>query len=149
MRRLFVILLSIVAPSVAFMSAAAATPPSPVTIVTAIDFSEEPFSGTFTVPQGSGTLGCSAGTFVDFPRGRQGIEKHFTCTRGSGSGDTFIILFRPSPDIPGPGDLNGPWRVLRGRGDFAELHGSGDFSVVFFPPTPRGMETLTGRIHFG
>lgn len=147
MLRLFAVLLSVVALSVALVPAAAATSPSPVTIVTAIDFSEFPFSGTFTVPEGAGMLGCSAGTFVDFPRGFGVIEKHFTCTSGSGSGDTFIVLFHPRPAIPGPGELNGPWSVLSGTGDFAKLHGSGDFSVVFTGPDS-GVETLTGGIHF-
>jgi hypothetical protein len=149
MRRLFVVLLTVISASAAFTSAAAASPPSsPVTIVTSIDFSQEPFSGTFVVPEGANKLGCSAGTFEDFPRPSGWIEKHFTCTRGSGSGDRFIVLFRPDPELPGPGDANGPWRVLRGRGDFAGLRGRGDFSVIFFPPTLRGMETLTGRIRY-
>ena len=36
-----------------------------VTIVTDIDFTSEPFKGTFEVTEGSEELGCSGGTFVD------------------------------------------------------------------------------------
>jgi hypothetical protein len=141
------------------MPVAAASQPSPVTIETAIDFSSFPFSGTFTVTEGAGSLGCSAGTFEDIPRGSGlgQIEKHFTCTSGAGAGDEFVVLFKNdctflSPAVfrcrPGPGDLGGgQWMVLSGTGDFAHLHGSGDFSVVFTGEFT-GEETLSGRIHF-
>lgn len=84
---------------------------------------------------------------MDFPRGVGVIEKNFTCTSGSGSGDTFIVLFHPlQVGFPGPGVANGPWSVLSGTGDFATLHGSGIFSLVFTGPLS-GEETLTGGIH--
>ena len=150
MRMLLAVLLGVLAVSVAVVSVAEATPASPVTIVTEIDFSSLPFSGSFTVPVGSGTLGCSAGTFVDFPRssGAGVIEKHFTCSSGPGSGDTFVVLIHPLiSGFPGPGVANGPWNANDGTGDFAKLHGGGDLSLVFTGPVS-GEETLTGSIHF-
>lgn len=123
-----------------------ATPPAgPVTIVTAISFAAFPFSGTFTVAPGSALLGCSSGTFVDFPfaPAPSAIRKVFNCETG-GVG-TFTFLFRPSP-APGPGDANGHWEVLTGTGDFVSLRGEGDFSVVFTSATT-GVETLTGKVH--
>jgi hypothetical protein len=148
MARISAVLFSLVAVSVAVVSAAQGTPGSSVTIVTAIDFSTEPPSGTFTVPVGSGALGCSGGTFVDaFVVGFGGVQKNLTCTNGSGAGDTFVIQFHPTFNVPGPGDLNGPWSVQDGSGDFAKLHGAGDFSVVFTGPAS-GVEMLTGSIHF-
>jgi hypothetical protein len=126
----------------------AATPPSPVTIKTQISFASIPFSGPFTVTEGAAALGCSGGTFVDFPRGRGVIEKHFTCTAGSGAGDSFVVLFHPRfRGVPGPGVANGPWSVLRGTGDFADLHGTGDFSLVI-TGLAQGEETLKGAVHF-
>jgi len=148
MRRLLAALLSVLALSVGGVSVAEATPSSSVTIVTAIDFSQFPFSGTFTVTAGSSALGCSEGEFVDLPRGNGFIERTFTCTEGSGSGDTFIVHFHPLfVGPPGPGDANGPWSAKGGTGSFVTLHGSGDFSLVFTSPSS-GVETLTGRIHF-
>ena len=126
----------------------AATPPSPVTIRTQINFASMPFSGTFTVTEGAAALGCPGGTFVDFPRSMGVIEKHLTCTAGSAAGDRFVVLFHPRfRGVPGPGVANGPWSVLRGTGDFADLHGTGDFSVVITGPAS-GAETLQGAIHF-
>jgi hypothetical protein len=125
-------------------------PVGPVTINTVIDFSEFPFSGTFTVSEGSTLLGCSGGTFVDIPAGgfsRGAIRKTFTCTTGPNAGSTFTVQFRPTP-APGPGQANGHWQVLTGTGGFANLRGQGDFSVVFSETTPEGFETLTGSIHF-
>jgi len=148
MRKLLAALLSVVALSVGAVSAAEATPSSLVTIETEIDFSSFPFSGSFTVPVGSSTLGCSAGTFVDFPQGNGFIRRTFTCASGSESGETFIVHFHPLfLGFPGPGDLNGPWSAHGGTGDFAKLHGSGDFSIVF-TGTLSGEETFTGGIHF-
>jgi hypothetical protein len=128
----------------------ASKPVGPVTINTVINFSGFPFSGTFTVSEGSGLLGCSAGTFVDIPAGglsAGAIRKTFTCTAGANSGSTFTAIFRPTP-APGPGQANGHWEILSGTGAFAGLRGQGDFSVVFSETDPVGFETLTGTIHF-
>ena len=140
-----IVCISILVLSLALLPSAGATSPAgPVTIVTAISFAAFPFSGTFTVTVGSALLGCSTGTFVDFPfaLAPSAIRKVFTC----GTGGTFTFIFRPSP-APGPGDANGHWEAFEGTGDFAGLRGQGNFSVVFIPPDS-GVETLTGKIHF-
>ena len=118
----------------------------PVTIITEIDFSAEPFGGTFEVTEGADILGCSSGTFVDTPRS-DGVAKDFTCETGTKEG-TFTALFLPQ-DIPGPGDQNGPWSILEVTQDFSELQGEGDFSVVFNDAEESGVETFTGEISFG
>lgn len=125
---------------IGLMQTATGTPPDgPVTIVTAIDFSSFPFSGTFEVTDGDDILGCPSGTFTDFPRGFGVIQKVFSCTGGTG---TFTFLF-----VPGPGNANGHWEAWKATGAFVGLHGRGDFSVVFTGPQS-GVETLTGLIHF-
>lgn len=153
--RFAVILLGVVAVFAGVVSPAAATPPQgPVTIQTDIDFTTSPFSGDFEVTEGAEILGCSTGTFVDFPHSQaapSAIDKVFTCTDG-GSGQ-FVATFRPTPQ-PGPGHGNGHWNVTSGTDDFASLRGQGDFWVVFTdfdPETGRptaGEETLTGEVHF-
>ena len=150
------LILAAAAVPVAFASPASAEPPSPVTIETVIDFSSFPFVGTFTVSEGAAALGCSAGTFVDIPRGEgpAQIEKHLSCTSGPGAGDEIVVLFRGDCTWnshavfrckPGPGDLDGQWTVLSGTGAFADLHGNGDFSVLFVSDTT-GEETFTGWV---
>jgi hypothetical protein len=128
----------------------ATQPAGPFTITTAIDFSSFPFSGTFLVDPGSGLLGCNGGTFVDTPPAQSGgrgmIAKEFTCDDGPGVG-TFTANFKATAK-PGPGDRNGHWTVVEGTGDFANLRGEGDFSVVVDFLTLTGVETLTGKIHF-
>lgn len=135
---------------------AAAGPPSAVTIETEISFASFPFSGTFTVTEGAGAVGCTGGTFVDIPRssGLGQIEKQFACTSGAGAGHDFVVLFKNDCTFllhgtfqcrPGSGYLGqGQWMVLSGTGDFEGLHGSGDFVVVRTDDT--GEETLTGQI---
>lgn len=150
------IFLGVVAVFIGVVSPTGATPPQgPVMIETNIDFTEFPFSGEFVVTVGAGLLGCSSGTFEDFPASNapapSAIDKVFTCTDG-GSGQ-FVATFRPTLK-PGPGDGNGHWNVTSGTGDFARLRGQGDFSVMFtdFDPVTgfptAGMETLTGDVHF-
>ena len=161
--RLVIGLLGAVAISIGASPLAHATAPSPVTIETVIDFSSLPFLGTFTVPVGASTLGCSGGTFVDsqrsdgLPGGAGILEKHVTCTSGAGAGDGFVLLFHHECTFfstalfkcrPGPGDLNGQWSVLSGTGAFAGLNGSGDISISFVGDVT-GEEVLTGTIHFG
>jgi len=132
-------------------SGATASPPSgPVKIVTEIDFSTRPFHGTVKVEEGADILGCSAGTFVDSDNGFGGIDKAFTCTRG-GTG-SFTVNARPCAlgFDPETNTCTGNWSVNSSgsTGDFVGLHGAGDFSVVFDAKKPRGMETLTGVIHY-
>ena len=136
----------------------AASPPTPVTIETVIDFRSFPFHGTFTVPAGASALGCSAGTFVDMPFGNGvgQIHKQITCASGAGAGDGFVVLFKHDCSflsqsvfrcVPGPGDVNGHWMILSGSGSFATLRGSGDISILQVGPLT-GQETLVGNIHF-
>lgn len=121
------------------------TPTSgPVTIETEIDFSSEPFSGTFEVTEGADVLGCSSGSFVDTPRGDD-IRKDLTCETGDRDG-TFSVSFLPNPDTSGPGNQNGPWSILEGTEGFTGLQGEGDFSVVADEESLSGVETLTGDI---
>ncbi len=128
-----------------FLAACTSAPTSgTVTITTQVDFSSEPIHGTFEVPEGSDVLGCSRGTFVDTPT-EQGIDKLLTCESGERSG-TFTANFTPQ-DISGPGDQNGPWRIVGATGDFTGLSGSGDFSVVE-EASDSGTETLTGKIEY-
>lgn len=133
-------------------SPASATPPQgPVTIVTDIDFTSDPFSGTFVVTDGAELLGCSEGTFVDWPSGINppsggALAKYFTCdSPGSGG---FVANFQTWTGKSGPGEGNGNWNVTGGTGDFARLHGQGDFWVVLSEGGLSGVETLTGSIHF-
>jgi hypothetical protein len=121
-----------------------------VTIETLIDFTI--FGGTFDVTAGSAELGCNSGNFFDLPAAAalapSAIRKNFTCTSG-GSG-TFTVMFNTRPRRPGPGPFgNGTWSVWKGTGDFANLHGAGDFSLMdvdFGALT--GVEMLTGHIFF-
>jgi len=151
-RRIRMVLLVAVVTAVLSPTAAEGSPPvGPVTIVTNIDFSTFPFNGPFTVPAGADLLGCSGGTFVDFPAGGFGasIDKVFTCTSG-GSG-AFVIRFRPLCQAsfdPEAETCTGNWNVLTAFEDFAGLQGRGDFMVVFDPDEPAGVETLTGAIHY-
>ncbi|MCZ6739211.1 MAG: hypothetical protein O7C01_05480 [Actinobacteria bacterium] len=116
-----------------------------VTIETEIDFSSEPYGGTFEVTEGADILGCSGGTFVDSPQTND-IKKLLTCTSGSNAG-TFTIVFAPGEYDSGPGDDNGPWSILEGTDDFTSLEGGGAFWVIYDPnDLPKGVETMTGEI---
>jgi hypothetical protein len=127
------------------------------TIVTDITFPEEgaPF-GTFTALDPL----CPSGTFVDefvggggafrsghVDYGASTILKTFTCTDGSG---TFTILFHPqfTPATPASCLQAGPFTVIGGTGDYAQLRGHGDFCLV-----PVGdddfNETFTGEFSLG
>src|SRR5262249_37529613 len=111
-----------------------ATPPGPVTLTLAVDFTGAAPHGTFTATSPF----CLTGTFVTAVVAGGGTQsgpafaftgrQHFTCTDSSG---TFVIQFHPqsNPARPLPG---GPWAALGGTGAFAGLHGSGDFSIVAF-----------------
>lgn len=112
-----------------------------LTIVTDIDFSSEPYRGTFEVTEGSDELGCSGGTFLDQNAGEDGVNKVLTCTDGERSG-SFTILFHPTPE---ESDVS-RWQVVRATGDFTGLEGEGDFSVDYSDDEESGVETLTGEV---
>jgi len=119
----------------------------PVTIETeinmaAIDARTWPaFRGTFEVTEGADILGCSTGTFVDTRRDGD-IRRRFTCETGTKEGRFTAVV--DTREIPGPGDLNGPWSILEGTGDFTGLQGEGDLSLRL----DFGVETLTGDIEY-
>ena len=117
-----------------------------ITITSQIDFSSEPFRGTFEVTEGADILGCTRGSFIDTP-GTTNIYKAMTCESGSRSG-SFTGQFNPQ-DIPGPGDDNGPWSFIEATEDFSGLSGGGDFWVVYDEGGLSGVETLTGDVQFG
>jgi hypothetical protein len=56
------------------------------------------------------------------------VRKMFTCADGSG---TFTILFHPqfTPATPAGCGEAGPFAVIGGTGDYAQLRGHGDFCV--------------------
>ena len=113
-----------------------------VEITTEVDFSEEPFSGTFEVTDGADALGCATGTFVDSPRDEE-IEKAFTCTDGSREGTFTALITLPSEE----GEQT-PWRVVRAAADFTGLQGEGEFSVDENDEDKTGVETLTGEVAY-
>jgi len=130
----------------------AGPPAGSVVIEGTVDLSSDLYIGTFEVTEGENLLGCSSGTFVDFPAGSVPptpgrIAKVFSCADG-GTG-TFTANFQPLASVPGPGDRNGHWNFTGATGDFVGLHGQGDFSAVFdtFPPTTIS-ETISGVIHY-
>jgi hypothetical protein len=116
-----------------------------LTVVTDIDFSREPYKGTFEVTEGADALGCSSGKFVDKNVGEQDVEKVSICTEvpRQRSG-TFTILFHPTGE---EGDVS-RWEFVRGTGDFAGIEGEGDFSVDYSDDEETGVETLTGDVRF-
>jgi hypothetical protein len=118
----------------------------PVTIETEVDFSTRPVIGTFEVTEGADTLGCSNGASEDtFDDVTEDVTKVMTCSEGDTG--TFTILVDPDGYDTGPGNQNGPWRILSGSADFAGLQGEGDFSSSS-NGTPIGTETFTGNIEY-
>jgi hypothetical protein len=120
----------------------------PVTIVTQIDFSEAPIHGTFEVTEGADVLQCSSGTFEDEFVTEGNFLKVFTCDSGSNEG-TFTANFNVSSGAA-PDSLvdSGTWSVAEGSDDFVGLQGSGEWSVVYNPDAPEGVETWTGDINY-
>jgi hypothetical protein len=129
----------------ALVTAYAAAPADMVTISTQIDFTEEPFQGTFKVTDGAAVLGCASGTFVDTPPATptgRGIYKEFTCESGSRTG-TFTAEFWSN---------SGPWKIVDASDEFRGLAGWGAFVVVYTEfenqIATAGVETLIGEIHY-
>ncbi len=120
-------------------------PAGPITIEYKLDVSTQPIVGTFEVTEGSDILGCSAGTFVD-DAGFPDVNRVTTCS-GPNTGN-FIIAFDPEGYDTGPGDQNGPWRVVDGVADFTGLQGGGDWAGFGPEPQVGIIETITGNIEF-
>jgi hypothetical protein len=114
-----------------------------LTLVTDIDFTSEPYNGTFKVTKGVDELGCSAGTFIDKNVGEADVDKVLTCTDGERNG-SFTILFHPTGE---ESDVS-RWQFVRGTGDFTGIEGEGDFSVDYSDDRDSGVETLTGNVGF-
>ena len=114
-----------------------------IAITTDIDFSDEPFSGTFEVTEGVDALGCAAGTFVD-GTGEEEFEKTFTCTDGAREGGTFTVLITYPMEEGEPT----PWRVVDATAEFMGLEGDGEFTVDENDQDKTGVETLTGEVAY-
>jgi hypothetical protein len=134
--------------AVAFPTAAAATPPTPVRITVVADFSGPVPLGTFvaTAPL------CSSGTFVSEPIAGGGGPvasaftglQHLSCDDASG---TFTIQFHPQVHPPDFID-SGPWAALGGTGTYEDLRGSADFLLIGFTSPTTAVATFTGEVHF-
>jgi hypothetical protein len=111
---------------------------------TEIDFSAEPYSGTFEVTEGAEILGCVSGSFVD-TLSASGDFKELTCESGERS-RTFTIEFNP-PNV-WMAEWTGPWTVKEGRDDFSGLSGGGEFQAVFDLEDQSGVEIYTGEIEY-
>jgi hypothetical protein len=145
------------APSGSAGPSAAATParsssaaPVPVSIVTSVDFSSQPFNGTFEVKRGAEALGCSGGTFVDAENALEGIDKSITCTKG-GSGSFTVRARTMTLGCSGkPETCLGSWMVSDGTqsGVFVGLAGFGEFQVTFAEGNNTAVETLSGEISY-
>lgn len=126
MRRLLLVVL-MVATMVTAALPAGATPPTDVGIEVETSLLGEP--SPFVVTVDDGGLLCTDGTVVDdsgkvtgfSPNGFnfQGV-KHFICDDGSGE---FFINLQARIDFRKGTTFN--WNVLRGTGDYEDLHGAG------------------------
>ena len=121
----------LVVPLAAVLSAAAAAPASaaePVGVVVDVPFDGSP--GSFTA-EGAGL--CAGGTYTDSDirttaegRGRERtltfhLDRTFTCADGSGSFTVRISAHWHPCDATNAGT----WVVLRGDGDYSDLHAAG------------------------
>ena len=133
---------------IACLVAVASCGPSPqkgtITLETEIDFSAEPYSGTFEVTEGAELLGCVSGSFVD-TLSASGDFKELTCESGERSG-TFTIEFDP-PNV-WMAEPSGPWTVKEGTDDFSGLSGGGEFQGIFDLEDQSGVSTYTGEIEY-
>jgi len=116
-----------------------------ITITGKIDFSTEPFHGTFEVTEGADVLGCERGSFVDtqFPSSSS-VVRELTCESGERSG-MFTVEFILQ-QAPGIGDINGSWSVKEATDEFSGLSGGGDFWLNLRGGGDSGVDTLTGEI---
>jgi hypothetical protein len=113
---------------------ALAAPPQTTTFTVMEQF--EPESGVFT---SDGSVVCASGTTSNntFGSGFQSnrgvifhVRKTITCDDGSG---TFILQLQARAGF-NVGDMTfGPWVVLSGTGDYANLHGSGTVTGTALP----------------
>ena len=123
-----------------------AASPQHVTIVSHVTFNPNgPNYGDFVATGDAVDSGliCESGTFVDtairFAGGQSNrgifqlqVVKEFTCDDGSG---TFAVKLQIQANFD-TGIESFTWVVIRGTGDYASLHGSGQGSTV--PNAPVG-----------
>jgi hypothetical protein len=121
----------------------------PITIETSletgIDYSTQPFQGSFEVTEGADILGCSSGTWEDARNDEAGdlqsVSKFMTCSEGDTG--TFTINYVPGGyDTGQPGSSDGPWSIEDATADFSGLQGEGDYR------TAGEAEILTGDIEY-
>ena len=126
---------------VLFVAACSSDEPAsgPITIEAKLDVSARPIAGKFEVTEGADVLGCSAGKFVDDPSGDE-LKRVMTCS-GPNTG-TFTHSFDPLGYDTGPGEQNGPWRIVDATADFTGLQGGGDWWGI------GTTETITGDIEY-
>ena len=120
----------------------------PVTIVAQVDFDGRPVVGTFEVTEGADVLQCSSGTFEDEFLSQDNILRVFTCESGSNEGTFTATLAITSESTPESPVDNGTWSFVEGSDDFVGLQGSGEWSVVYSPDGPEGVDTWTGDINY-
>jgi hypothetical protein len=123
-----------------------ATPSTPVTISTTLDFSGPVPQGTFVA---SAPL-CPSGAAVDNILSVIGssqppvfiahVRRRLTCADGSG---TITLQFT----VQLPRELTGsqPCSILDGTGTFSTLRGTGSLSL---PAETPGTDLFTGTVHF-
>ena len=128
MRRTSAVLVVPLAAAVSAVAAAPAAAAEPVEVVVDVPFDGSP--GSFTA-DGAGL--CAGGTYTDSDirttgagRGRERtltfhLDRTFTCSDGSGSFTVRISAHWQPCDATNAGT----WVVLRGNGDYADLHGAG------------------------
>ncbi len=131
----------------AFVGAAVASPPQPVTlsVLTMIaPGAVDKFTSTGGVICSSGTATTDVRHFVGFQSGNQAqilLVKHFVCDDGSG---TFDLLLRAKLDFA-TSDTVGTWTVIGGTGEYARLHGAGKLTGKGMGETV--LDEYTGTMH--
>jgi hypothetical protein len=128
---------------------ASASPPTPVTITAAYDFSTFPnVAGTFTT---TGALAISGASTMHVDLNSDGIRAHCVVTLIPSDGSGTIIIdqqcqFATSMPAPYPtGQGKGRWEIVSGTGAYANLNGNGSLTM---PVNQQGMpeEAMTGVI---
>jgi hypothetical protein len=145
-KRSLVIMLCVVAFTIASaLSASAAPTPVPVTITAVYNFSTFPnVTGTFTT---SGALTVSGTSTMHVELNVNGIRAHCVVTLIPSDGSGTIIIdqqcqFATSMPAPYPdGQGKGRWEIVGGTGAYANLNGNGKLTM------PGTEEAMTGFIY--
>jgi hypothetical protein len=145
-RRLFVgsVVVALIA-MLALAQAAAATPPTPISISVDTHFEPgavDPFVATGGVVCSVGSVSTPFTRFVGFQSNTRAqilVVKHFVCPDG-----TFDLLLRVKLDFA-TGDTVGTWSVLGGTGAYTGLHGSG--TLTGDGRATSVLDVYTGKMH--